>query len=591
LRAATKTEIIMEVRLYVYDLTQGMARAFSQQFIGTQIDAVYHTSLVFNKVEYFFGRGIQTCFPGSTHHGRPMEIINMGTTHLPMDTILEYLDGIKAIYSAESYDLFAHNCNNFTNDFGMFLVGKGIPEHITNLPRRVLDTPFGQMLKPQIDASMRSITQAPVSPPPSSSAASKANGATVPSKRADRESNGTSPKSSGAYGSVINVTSLSSLEKHLSNASKTATTIFFTSSTCAPCKLAYPMFDRLAEQYPHALFVKVDTNAAHDVASRYQIRATPTFMTFSRGSKQDEWQGADPNLLKANVERTINETFPPHPHSMLKIPALQYGSMKPITYAKVPPLDKLMAKLGAHSNAEELVSLRRFIETREANPQDATLPKLREAGRAFQTKVLNLPLEIRFAAVDLLRCAMLDPRVSGYFAEEDAPRTLPTLVRHVNELNTCPHNLRLVTIHLACNLFGSSLYAKEMLQPNNELTQLLVQLITSSLLDASHPTARVAASSLAFNLATANYRIRREEGREALDESMQVELAASLVETLSGEDNNDGKKALLLSVGYLVHFAPEGGELMDLVQALDAKGIVSGCKGHDALIKEVASLL
>ena len=581
----------MEVQLYVYDLTQGMARAFSQQFIGTHIDAVYHTSLVFNKVEYFFGRGIQSCYPGSTHHGRPMEIINMGITHLPMDTILEYLDGLKEVYSAESYDLFAHNCNNFTNDFGMFLVGKGIPEHITNLPRRVLDTPFGQMLKPQIDVSMRSITQAPVSPSPSSSVASRANGSTGPSKTAERGLNGTSPKASGRYGSVISITSLSSLEKHLESASKTAATIFFTSSTCAPCKLAYPMFDQLAEQHPQTLFVKVDINAAHDVASRYQIRATPTFMTFTRGSKQDEWQGADPTLLKANVERVINEVFPPHPHSMLKVPTLQYGSMKPITYAKVPPLDKLMAKLGPDSNAEELVSLRRFIEKREANPKDATLPKLREVGEAFRTKVLNLPLEVRFAALDLLRCAMLDPRVSGYFAEEDGPKTLPTLVRHVNELNTCPHNLRLVTIHLACNLFKSSLYAKEMLQPNNELTQLLVQLITSSLLDASHPTARVAASSLAFNLATANYRIRREEGREALDESMQVELAASLIETLSGEDNNDANKALLLSLGYLVHFAPEGGELVDLVQALGAKGIVSACKVHDALAKEVASLL
>jgi hypothetical protein len=46
----------------------------------------------------------------------------------------------------------------------MFLVGKGIPDHITSLPKRVLDTPFGQMLRPQLDASMRSVTQAPVPP-------------------------------------------------------------------------------------------------------------------------------------------------------------------------------------------------------------------------------------------------------------------------------------------------------------------------------------------------------------------------------------------------------------------------------------------
>ena len=519
----------------------------------------------------------------------------MGTTHLPVETILEYLEGLKDVYSAESYDLFAHNCNNFTNDFGMFLVGKGIPEHITNLPNRILDKPFGHMLKPWIDAEMRSITQAPVAPPPPQASAKAAtNGAGAPSSNSVSQMNGSPSKiaiPSGSYGSVTNITSLNELERHLKNASTTAATIFFTSSTCAPCKMAYPMFDRLAEQHSQALFIKVDINAAHEVASQYQIRATPTFMTFARGAKQDEWKGADPNLLKANVESLIKNMFPPNPHTSLKVPALQFGSLKPITYAKVPPLDKLMAKLGSAANDKDLTSLRTFIEKREANPKDAALPNLKDVGQAFQTKVLNLPLEVRFAAVDLLRCAMLDPRVSGYFAAETTPKTMTALVKHVNELDTCPHNLRLVTIHLACNVFSSPLYTKELMRSESDLTPLLVQFVTTSLLDASHPTARVAASSLGFDLATANYRLRREEGREALDEAMQVELAASFVETLSTEDNADAKKALLLAIGYLVYFAPEGGELLDLVEALDAKSIVSACKGHDALVKEVASLL
>jgi hypothetical protein len=35
-----------EVTLYQYDLTQGMARALSLQFLGRQIDGVWHTSIV-----------------------------------------------------------------------------------------------------------------------------------------------------------------------------------------------------------------------------------------------------------------------------------------------------------------------------------------------------------------------------------------------------------------------------------------------------------------------------------------------------------------------------------------------------------------
>jgi hypothetical protein len=41
----------------------------SRQFLGIQIDAVYHTAIVFGGVEYLFGQGVQTCIPGTTHHG------------------------------------------------------------------------------------------------------------------------------------------------------------------------------------------------------------------------------------------------------------------------------------------------------------------------------------------------------------------------------------------------------------------------------------------------------------------------------------------------------------------------------------------
>jgi desumoylating isopeptidase 1 len=64
-------------------------------------DAVYHTSVVIDGIEYFFGAGIQSCRAGTTHHGRPMEVIPMGKTELPLELILEYLESLKSIYSAE----------------------------------------------------------------------------------------------------------------------------------------------------------------------------------------------------------------------------------------------------------------------------------------------------------------------------------------------------------------------------------------------------------------------------------------------------------------------------------------------------------
>ena len=73
----------------------------SGSLLGIQIDAVYHTAVVFGGIEYFYGAGVQTSYAGATHHGKPMEIIPMGTTHLPMEVILEYLESLKTIYTME----------------------------------------------------------------------------------------------------------------------------------------------------------------------------------------------------------------------------------------------------------------------------------------------------------------------------------------------------------------------------------------------------------------------------------------------------------------------------------------------------------
>jgi hypothetical protein len=249
-----------------------------------------------------------------------------------------------------------------------------------------------------------------------------------------------------------------------------------------------------------------------------------------------------------------------------------------------------MAKLGDASTKKTFTELRTFIDKRSESPRDAPLPDLPSISKTFISDALALPVDVRFAAVDLLRCAMVDPRVSGYLAEVQEPRIVSAMIEHINKLEDWPHNLRLVTIHLACNTFSSHLYIKELMASDDDSLAQLIELITSSLLDASHPTTRVAAAWLAFNLATTNYRIRREESQEALAESEQVELVASLLEGLAEEENPDAAKALLLSLGYLMYCSPENAELSDLFNVMDAKKTVERVKSNDPLAKEVASL-
>ncbi len=98
----TDDEVAFQAILRHADRLAGLP-AFRLPLSLTSADAVYHTSLVFNGVEYLFGQGIQTCYPGSSHHGRPMEIVSLGQTSLPPDIISEYLESLRDIYTPEVF--------------------------------------------------------------------------------------------------------------------------------------------------------------------------------------------------------------------------------------------------------------------------------------------------------------------------------------------------------------------------------------------------------------------------------------------------------------------------------------------------------
>jgi hypothetical protein len=103
------------VSLLIYDITMGMAKNMSMMFIGQQIDAVYHTSLLAFGKEYYFGGGICKSLPKQTPYGKPIQEFTLGHTEIPEEVFEDYLKDISHKYTAEKYDLINHNCNMFTN--------------------------------------------------------------------------------------------------------------------------------------------------------------------------------------------------------------------------------------------------------------------------------------------------------------------------------------------------------------------------------------------------------------------------------------------------------------------------------------------
>lgn len=105
-----------------------------------------HTGVVVDGNEYYFGGGIQHCSAGVTPYGTPLKVVDLGVTHVPKDVFESYLEEISPRYTAETYSLLTHNCNNFSNEVAQFLVGATIPEYILNLPNEVMSSPMGALM-------------------------------------------------------------------------------------------------------------------------------------------------------------------------------------------------------------------------------------------------------------------------------------------------------------------------------------------------------------------------------------------------------------------------------------------------------------
>uniref|UniRef100_A0A669Q8L7 palmitoyl-protein hydrolase n=1 Tax=Phasianus colchicus TaxID=9054 RepID=A0A669Q8L7_PHACC len=136
------------VKLYVYDLSKGMARRLSPLMLGKRRTG--HTSIIVHKDEFYYGAGgISSCAPGGTLLGPPDSVIDLGNTEVTEEIFLEYLSSLgESMFRSESYHFFERNCNTFSNEVAQFLTGRKIPSYITDLPSEVLATPFGQALRP-----------------------------------------------------------------------------------------------------------------------------------------------------------------------------------------------------------------------------------------------------------------------------------------------------------------------------------------------------------------------------------------------------------------------------------------------------------
>ncbi len=120
---STSSTSSSRVVLLVYDLSQGMARALSQSILGRQIDGIWHTGVLFNGHEYYFGGGINCDREGyfaQTRGMYPVQQIDLGVSTRTSDDVRTFLGTIRHRFTAQAYDLIRNNCNNFSNEVSSF---------------------------------------------------------------------------------------------------------------------------------------------------------------------------------------------------------------------------------------------------------------------------------------------------------------------------------------------------------------------------------------------------------------------------------------------------------------------------------------
>ncbi len=77
--------------------------------------------------------------------------------------------------------------------------------------------------------------------------------------------------------------------------------IDFYADWCMPCRFAAPHYERLAQKYPNARFIKVNVDYNPQVAGYFQIQGVPTFVIIKDRQVVGRIVGADIPRLERMV--------------------------------------------------------------------------------------------------------------------------------------------------------------------------------------------------------------------------------------------------------------------------------------------------
>ncbi|OAY66302.1 thioredoxin H2-2-like [Ananas comosus] len=82
----------------------------------------------------------------------------------------------------------------------------------------------------------------------------------------------------------------------------------FTAQWCGPCRFIEPAVKELAGKFASVKFYKIDVDKMEDVATKWKVRAMPTFILVKGGQEVSRVVGAKKNELDRKITQALQAT-------------------------------------------------------------------------------------------------------------------------------------------------------------------------------------------------------------------------------------------------------------------------------------------
>ncbi|PXF50152.1 Thioredoxin [Gracilariopsis chorda] len=194
----------------------------------------------------------------------------------------------------------------------------------------------------------------------------------------------------------------------------------FYADWCGPCKMIAPLYESLSNQYAaRAIFLKVDVDAASDVARYCSVSAMPTFHFYRRGVRVADFSGANPDRLRAEIEKHApSSTEISFADSGLRLGSDPTPSNPPHSdaapSAAAPSDDIQRRRMAAAAAAARRLEAKKAQEAQEAEAEAATAAAA-EAAKAAAAEAAKA------AAAEAVKAAAAAPSTENRPSTDAAP--------------------------------------------------------------------------------------------------------------------------------------------------------------------------